>query len=74
MVPAFSSWQDFWAMGGYAFYVWLSVIITFVSLTGLVLYTCWQHRQIFNEIGRQQAREQRLQRARVQQSKRKEQE
>ncbi|EAA6792660.1 heme exporter protein CcmD, partial [Salmonella enterica] len=23
MSPAFSSWSDFFAMGGYAFFVWL---------------------------------------------------
>lgn len=25
MSPAFSSWSDFFAMGGYAFFVWLAV-------------------------------------------------
>lgn len=74
MIPAFSSWQDFWAMGGYAFYVWFSVIITFISLAGVVLHTCWQHRQIINNIARQQAREQRLQHMRVPQPQAKEQE
>ncbi|MCK8383889.1 heme exporter protein CcmD, partial [Erwinia amylovora] len=24
MTPALSSWPDFFAMGGYAFYVWLA--------------------------------------------------
>ncbi|EAM3958497.1 heme exporter protein CcmD, partial [Salmonella enterica] len=24
MSPAFSSWSDFFAMGGYAFFVWLA--------------------------------------------------
>ncbi|MCL9322220.1 heme exporter protein CcmD [Salmonella enterica subsp. enterica serovar Enteritidis] len=28
MSPAFSSWSDFFAMGGYAFFVWLAVAMT----------------------------------------------
>ncbi|MHA6429485.1 heme exporter protein CcmD, partial [Escherichia coli] len=25
MTPAFASWNEFFAMGGYAFFVWLAV-------------------------------------------------
>ena len=28
MTPAFASWNEFFAMGGYAFFVWLAVVMT----------------------------------------------
>mgnify|MGYP006985872582 CR=1 FL=1 len=31
MRPAFSSWYDFFAMGGYGFYVWLAVCFTMAA-------------------------------------------
>ncbi|MBS2693627.1 heme exporter protein CcmD, partial [Salmonella enterica subsp. enterica serovar 1,4,[5],12:i:-] len=36
MNAAFDSWPAFFAMGGYAFYVWLAVAVTLISLLGLV--------------------------------------
>ncbi|MFK3839352.1 MULTISPECIES: heme exporter protein CcmD [Serratia] len=69
MNAAFSSWQAFFAMGGYAFYVWLAVSITLLSLLGLVVHTFWQRRQLLGEIGRRQARERRIRQS--QQSKQK---
>lgn len=60
MNRAFTSWSDFFAMGGYAFYVWLAVAVTVLALLGLVVHTLWQHRVIVKEVGRQQAREQRI--------------
>lgn len=60
MNAAFTSWQAFFAMGGYAFYVWLAVSITLLSLLGLVVHTFWQRRQLLSEIGRRQARERRI--------------
>ncbi|MCX2943796.1 heme exporter protein CcmD [Rahnella perminowiae] len=60
MSPAFSSWHDFFAMGGYAFYVWLSVAATLLSLVVLVAHTFIQHRQILGEVRRRQAREKRI--------------
>lgn len=63
MTPAFSSWQDFWAMGGYAFYVWLAVAATLLPLLGLMLHTIWQRKQLIQEIKRRVAREQRIQQA-----------
>ncbi|HCM6270167.1 TPA: heme exporter protein CcmD [Salmonella enterica subsp. houtenae serovar 44:z36,Z38:-] len=35
MRTAFSSWSDFFAMGGYAFFVWLAVAMTVVPLAAL---------------------------------------
>jgi len=37
-----SDLAEFFAMGGYAFYVWTSYAITTVILVGIVL---WSHRQ-----------------------------
>lgn len=62
MSPAFTSWAAFFAMGGYAFYVWLAVVATFLSLVGLIAHTLWRHRQLLNGIRRQQARAQRMRR------------
>ncbi|CAI0984433.1 heme exporter protein CcmD [Serratia quinivorans] len=69
MNAAFTSWQAFFAMGGYAFYVWLAVAVTLLSLLGLVAHTFWQRRQLLDEIGRRQARELRIRQS--QQSKQK---
>lgn len=63
MKLAFSSWQDFFAMGGYAFYIWLAVALTLLPLLALMLHTIWQRRQLLAEIRRRQAREQRIRQA-----------
>jgi heme exporter protein D len=60
MSSAFSSWADFFAMGGYAFYVWLAVVLTFIPLLVLVVYTRMQRRTILQAVMRQQAREKRI--------------
>lgn len=46
MTPAFSSWHSFFAMGGYAFYVWLAVGVTLVSLGALVVFIGWQGKRV----------------------------
>ncbi|MBN3082439.1 MULTISPECIES: heme exporter protein CcmD [Pectobacterium] len=61
---AFTSWQDFFAMGGYAFYVWLAVVLTLLPLSALVGHTLLNRRALLNDIRRQQAREQRKNTAR----------
>lgn len=60
MNAAFSSWQAFFAMGGYAFYVWLAVAATLLSLLGLLVHTLWQRKQLLAEVGRQESRERRI--------------
>ncbi len=62
MSPAFSSWAAFFAMGGYAFYVWLAVAATLLSLAGLIVQTLWQRRTLLADIRRQQARRRRIRR------------
>lgn len=69
MNVAFSSWQAFFAMGGYAFYVWLAVVVTLISLLSLVVHTLWQRKQLLKEVSRRQACERRIRHA--QQSKQK---
>lgn len=64
MTRAFLNWNDFFAMGGYAFYVWLAVALTFIPLLALVLHTRWQRRAILHTVTRQKARERRIQAAR----------
>jgi len=44
------SWSDFWAMGGYAVYVWGSVGVT-ALLTGVeVLQARWARRVVLNQL------------------------
>lgn len=63
MNPAFNSWAAFSAMGGYAFYVWLAIAATVLSLLGLWIHTVWQHKQLLADIQRREAREQRIRQA-----------
>ncbi|EBW9546981.1 heme exporter protein CcmD [Salmonella enterica subsp. enterica serovar Mississippi] len=64
MSPAFSSWSDFFAMGGYAFFVWLAVAMT---VAPLVLHTVLQRRAILRGVAQQRAREARMRAAQAQQ-------
>ncbi|EOZ7256969.1 heme exporter protein CcmD [Salmonella enterica subsp. enterica serovar Cerro] len=66
MSPAFSSWSDFFAMGGYAFFVWLAVAMTVAPLALLALHTVLQRRAILRGVA-QQAREARMRAAQAQQ-------
>ncbi|WP_113633106.1 heme exporter protein CcmD [Pectobacterium peruviense] len=61
---AFTSWQDFFAMGGYAFYVWLAVVLTLLPLSALIGHTLLGRRALLRDIRRQQARDQRKSTAR----------
>ncbi|OIV46159.1 heme exporter protein CcmD [Sodalis sp. TME1] len=60
MNAAFSSWPAFLAMGGYAFYVWLAVAVTLLSLAALLGHTLVARRQLLRAIRRQQARAERM--------------
>ncbi|WP_459176644.1 heme exporter protein CcmD [Ewingella americana] len=70
MNAAFSSWQAFFNMGGYAFYVWLSVAATLISLTVLVVHTALQRRYILADVRRRQAREKRIVQSNIEAKKR----
>ncbi|EKT65094.1 heme exporter protein CcmD [Providencia burhodogranariea] len=65
MTSAFASWADFFAMGGYAFYVWLAVAFTVIPLLLLCIHTGLQRKMIISSIIAQQAREIRQKAARA---------
>lgn len=64
MTPAFSSFSAFLSMGGYAFYVWLSVVVAVAAFGLLTLQALWRRRALFNDVRRQQSRERRIAAAR----------
>jgi heme exporter protein D len=49
------SWSQFWAMGGYAVYVWGSVGVTALLLAVEVLQARWVHRLVLNQLKAEQA-------------------
>ena len=49
------SWAEFWAMGGYAMYVWGSVGVTALLLAVEVLQARWAHRAVLNQLKTEQA-------------------
>lgn len=60
---AFSSVADFFSMGGYAFYVWLSYGLSFFSLLILIINTCNKKNKIFKMVRQRLARQQRIENA-----------
>lgn len=60
----FASFSDFMAMGGYAFYVWLSFGLTLVCLVGIIISTSMKTRSLLGELRSKQAREARRKAAR----------
>lgn len=68
MMAAFSSWHDFFAMGGYGFYVWVAVSFTLLPLAALVTHTLWQRRQLLKSVRQYQARERRIRAAKMKQA------
>lgn len=53
----FASFSDFMAMGGYAFYVWLSFGLTLLCLVGIIISTRLKTRSLMGELRNKQARE-----------------
>jgi heme exporter protein D len=49
------SWSQFWAMGGYAVYVWGSVGVTALLLAVEVWQAHWAHRLVLNQLKTEQA-------------------
>jgi len=56
----FESFSDFLAMGGYAFYVWLSYGAAFSLLIILTVVSVRGRNNLFKQIRSKQAREQKL--------------
>lgn len=50
MTSAFSSLSAFFAMGGYALYVWLSVGLTLIPLAALAWHSQQQHRALLRSL------------------------
>lgn len=49
------SWSQFWAMGGYAVYVWCSVGVTALLMALEVWQARWAHRAVLNQLKAEQA-------------------
>ena len=60
---AFNSLVDFFAMGGYGFYVWLSYGITFLALIILIVNSIARKKKIFKRVEQRLSREQRIKKA-----------
>ncbi|AGH82027.1 Heme exporter protein CcmD [Psychromonas sp. CNPT3] len=60
---AFDSINDFFAMGGYGFYVWLSYALFLLSLVIITLHTIYEKRKIFQKVRSRLAREKRIKQA-----------
>ncbi|MCE0556269.1 MULTISPECIES: heme exporter protein CcmD [Motilimonas] len=60
----FVSWADFFAMGGYGFYVWLSFGATFISMLGIVIDTRMKRARLFKQVRNNIERNKRMQAAR----------
>lgn len=60
MTFQFNSLSDFFAMGGYGFYVWLSYGITFLVIGLLVWQSCREIKQTLKLAKKEAAREARL--------------
>lgn len=60
---AFDSLADFFAMGGYGFYVWLSYGITFIALLVLIVNSIARKKDIFKNVEQRLSREQRIKKA-----------
>ena len=56
----FQSWAEFWAMGGYGLFVWLSFGSTYLLLIALTCYSHWQQKQFSRQLAAKLAREQRV--------------
>lgn len=55
----FQSWSDFFYMGGYGFYVWLSYGVSLTAIVGLIIQSYRDKNTILAEVKREQTREQR---------------
>ena len=53
---SFDSWQAFFAMGGYALYVWISFGLTLLVLSYIMLSPMLQHRQLLRLQARMERR------------------
>ena len=53
-----ASWSDFFAMGGYAFYVWGSYVVTAVLMIAEVIFVMRRRRDVLMRLARTVSAEQ----------------
>ncbi|WP_334048301.1 heme exporter protein CcmD [Alteromonas gracilis] len=63
----FESFVDFLAMGGYAFYVWLSFGVTFVAMAIIAVQSFIKHRGLLKQVVVEKERKVRIKKAQQQQ-------
>ncbi|OOF49620.1 heme exporter protein CcmD [Rodentibacter trehalosifermentans] len=56
----FQTWSDFFNMGGYGFYVWLSYGISFIAIVALIIQSIKQRKSVLRNVQREALREARL--------------
>ncbi|OOF41319.1 heme exporter protein CcmD [Rodentibacter trehalosifermentans] len=56
----FQTWSDFFNMGGYGFYVWLSYGISFIAIVALIIQSIKQRKSVLRNVQREAQREARL--------------
>ncbi len=56
----FASISDFWAMGNYGFYVWLSYGVSFLVMAGLIWLSRREEKQILQGVKKELVREAQL--------------
>lgn len=59
----FASISDFFAMGGYGFYVWLAYGLSLVAMGGLIWFSAREQQRILQRVKKDLAREQRASQA-----------
>ncbi|MCP3427741.1 heme exporter protein CcmD [Opacimonas viscosa] len=62
---AFSSFSEFWAMGGYGFFVWLSYGISALAVVLYIVFVRVQNKKIMTDFYAQQARDARIAKAKA---------
>ena len=62
----FDSFNDFLAMGGYGFYVWLSFGVSALLIAILLFSSIFGHKQVIKNIATRQQRENKLRQLRKQ--------
>ena len=65
----FDSFSDFFNMGGYAFYVWLSFGITFTAMLIVAVQSYVKHKSLLNTVMVERARKARIKKAREEESR-----
>lgn len=55
-IMTFTSLAEFFAMGGYAFYVWTSYGLTLIVLLANIIIPVWQRKQLLRSLALKQQR------------------